>query len=108
MFLIYLFHISKQDLNVFFVDSKTKTRPAASYQSKRRRPSNGGDGTGDGKERVPFLVPLMMVPETDVGVEKPFSFAQEQAGVGGNGLGNVKYHICLQLVLLIIHAKILP
>jgi hypothetical protein len=32
----------------------------------------------------------MMVPETDVGVEKPFSFAQEQTGFGGNGFGNFK------------------
>ena len=29
----------------------------------------------------------MMVPESDVGVEKPFSFAQEQTSFGGNGLG---------------------
>jgi hypothetical protein len=66
---------------------RVKSRPSASFHSKRRRPS-GNDN--DGKERVPFLVPLMMVPETDVGVEKPFSFAQEQTGFGGNGFGNFK------------------
>ena len=32
----------------------------------------------DNNERVPFLVPLMMVPESEIGVDKKFSFSGDQ------------------------------
>ena len=46
----------------------------------RRRPNRRGRpfrnrNKNEDSERVPFLVPLMMVPESEVGVDKPFSFS---------------------------------
>ncbi len=69
----------------------SRRRPSS---SRRRRPPNRNrdrddDDDGD-KERVPFLVPLMMVPESEVGIDKPFSFAGDQLkpGRGGGNRGN--------------------
>ena len=65
------------------------TRVNRRKESKKqiRRPSNNrrryGDrrrGEGGGKERVPFLVPLMMVPENQVGVQKEFTFSRDEEG----------------------------
>ena len=49
-------------------------------ESHRRRPPNRRgrpfkNEKDEGSERVPFLVPLMMVPESEVGIDKPFSFS---------------------------------
>ena len=50
-----------------------------SYNTRRRtnRRKYQEESSKDDKERVPFLVPLMMVPENQVGIEKEFSFGQK-------------------------------
>merc|ERR1719394_1439952 len=64
-----------------------KKKPSKRRKSNRRQDSNrrrGGnrrpyydeDEDDEDEERVPFLVPLMMVPENQVGVQKEFSFSQ--------------------------------
>ena len=64
-----------------------KKKPSKRRKSNRRQDSNrrrGGnrrpyydeDENDEDEERVPFLVPLMMVPENQVGVQKEFSFSQ--------------------------------
>ena len=58
-----------------------KKKPSRPRKTSSRRPSSTrrryqSDDEED-KERVPFLVPLMMVPENQVGVEKEFSFSEK-------------------------------
>ena len=58
-------------------------RPKRKKSSKRKRPNRrkyGDESSNGDKERVPFLVPLMMVPENQVGLEKEFSFSKNKGG----------------------------
>ena len=56
--------------------SKKKKKGKRKSGPSRRRHDPSKSGTEE-KERVPFLVPLMMVPENQVGVQKEFSFSKE-------------------------------
>ena len=58
-------------------NKKSKKKKFSSSKRRKgvRRRYEEQSSKGD-KERVPFLVPLMMVPENQVGVEKEFSFAK--------------------------------
>ena len=65
-----------------------KPPPRRKRPNKRRKPSkkpnrrvytNNRDREDEvNNERVPFLVPLMMVPESEIGVDKKFSFSGDQ------------------------------
>ena len=57
---------------------KKKKKP---YRGDRRQSSSNrrrfDDYEEESQERVPFLVPLMMVPENQVGLQKEFSFSND-------------------------------
>ena len=69
-----------EDEEYYEEEPPKKSKPKRKkYESTKRRPNRRKyqeDSSKDDKERVPFLVPLMMVPENQVGVEKEFSFGQ--------------------------------
>ena len=48
------------------------------FRKPNRRLDNGYRENEENNERVPFLVPLMMVPESEIGVDKKFSFSGDQ------------------------------
>ena len=63
-------------------DNDVKPPRKRPSRKKQRRPSNRrrfqhpskNSNHEANEERVPFLVPLMMVPESEIGIDKPFSF----------------------------------
>ena len=63
----------------YYEEEDTDVKPPP----RRRRPSRKKPSKSNRRkyqpkndqERVPFLVPLMMVPESEIGIDKPFSFA---------------------------------
>lgn len=57
-----------------------KRRRPSKKKNRRRPPNRRGPyyEEEEKEEKVPFLVPLMMVPETEIGVDKKFSFAGDQ------------------------------
>ena len=58
-----------------------RKRPSHKRKRPNRRVYNNDRGVDDGNnERVPFLVPLMMVPESEIGMDKKFSFSGDQMG----------------------------
>ena len=70
-------------------------KPARKRKNKKRRKDDRKSKPGKGrfhpsksstedKERVPFLVPLMMVPENQVGVQKEFTFSKNPNDRIGN------------------------
>jgi hypothetical protein len=64
--------------------SPTRRRP-----TRRRYSANTKDGTNENdSERIPFLVPLMMVPESEIGIDKQFSFSGDQLSPPNNQRGN--------------------
>ena len=63
--------------------NKSKRQPAGN--NRRVQNSRLDD---NGQEKVPFLVPLMMVPESEIGIDKKFSFAGQQQPSLPNNLRN--------------------
>lgn len=52
-----------------------RRRPSRNKKYNNRRKPNRRVDYEEDTEKVPFLVPLMMVPESEIGVDKKFSFA---------------------------------
>lgn len=63
-----------------------KRRPNRNRKRPNRRKYRPSNEEQEGGERVPFLVPLMMVPESEIGIDKPFSFSGKDPNVSN------KYH----------------
>ena len=62
-----------------------RKRPNNKRKRPNRRVYNNNDRGVDGNnERVPFLVPLMMVPESEIGMDKKFSFSGDKLGPPNN------------------------
>lgn len=72
--------------NDYEEEEKKKKKPPKRKPPPRKRPTRRNRHSNRRKdeekendsERIPFLVPLMMVPESEIGVDKQFSFAGDQ------------------------------
>ena len=75
-----------EDDDDYYYEEDNDIKPPRKRPSrkKQRRPSNRrrfqppSKNHDDNEERVPFLVPLMMVPESEIGIDKPFSFSDQK------------------------------
>ena len=86
-------HLDEDDDEYYYEEEEEEPPPRRKRPNKKRRPSkkpnrrvsysnnrdrNRDREDEDNNERVPFLVPLMMVPESEIGVDKKFSFSGDQ------------------------------
>ena len=77
-------------------EEEEEEKPKRKYEKRRKSGSRGKpqrkrfQDKDEDKERVPFLVPLMMVPENQVGVQKEFSFNRNtQSSLNDDLISNV-------------------